>query len=70
MCVCTSIIPGIAVKRVRSMTRALAGSASRGPMMRVIYLPLYWAGVPMLRTIIWLLSTLGILLVLSAAFAG
>jgi len=38
--------------------------------MRVIYLPLYAAGVPMLRTIIWLASTLGILLVLSAAFAG
>lgn len=38
--------------------------------MRAIYLPLYAAGVPMLRTIIWLLSTLGILLVLSAAFAG
>ncbi|HEY7976614.1 MAG TPA: MAPEG family protein [Rhizomicrobium sp.] len=38
--------------------------------MRVIYLPLYAAGVPMLRTIVWLLSTVGILLVLSAAFAG
>lgn len=38
--------------------------------MRVIYLPLYAAGVPMLRTIIWLAATVGILLVLSAAFAG
>jgi uncharacterized MAPEG superfamily protein len=38
--------------------------------MRVVYLPLYAAGVPMLRTIIWLASTVGILLVLSAAFAG
>ena len=38
--------------------------------MRVIYLPLYAMGVPMLRTIIWLLSTLGILLVLSAAFSA
>lgn len=38
--------------------------------MRVVYLPLYAAGVPMLRTIIWIASTVGILLVLSAAFAG
>ncbi|HWA31729.1 MAG TPA: MAPEG family protein [Rhizomicrobium sp.] len=38
--------------------------------MRVIYLPLYAAGVPMIRTIVWLLATVGILLVLSAAFSG
>jgi len=38
--------------------------------MRVIYLPLYAAGVPMVRTIIWIASVVGILLVLSAAFAG
>jgi uncharacterized MAPEG superfamily protein len=38
--------------------------------MRVIYLPLYAAGIPFLRTIVWLASTVGILLVLSAAFSG
>lgn len=38
--------------------------------MRVIYLPLYAAGVPMLRTLVWLASAIGILLVLSVAFAG
>lgn len=38
--------------------------------MRVIYLPLYAAGVPLLRTIVWIASTVGILMVLSAAFAG
>lgn len=37
--------------------------------MRVIYLPLYAAGIPFLRTIVWLASTVGILLVLSAAFS-
>jgi uncharacterized MAPEG superfamily protein len=36
--------------------------------MRVIYLPLYALGVPFLRTIVWLASTIGILMVLSAAF--
>jgi uncharacterized MAPEG superfamily protein len=35
---------------------------------RVIYLPLYAAGVPGLRTLVWIASTAGILLVLSAAF--
>ena len=38
--------------------------------MRVIYLPLYAAGVPLLRTLVWIASTVGILLALSAAFAG
>lgn len=38
--------------------------------MRVLYLPLYASGVPFLRTIVWLASTAGILLVLSVAFAG
>ena len=37
--------------------------------MRVIYLPLYAAGIPFLRTIVWLAATVGILLVLSAAFS-
>jgi uncharacterized MAPEG superfamily protein len=37
--------------------------------MRVIYLPLYAAGVPFLRTIIWLASVVGILLVLAAALS-
>jgi uncharacterized MAPEG superfamily protein len=38
--------------------------------MRVLYLPLYAMGVPFLRTIIWIASTIGIVLVLSAAFSA
>jgi uncharacterized MAPEG superfamily protein len=38
--------------------------------MRVIYLPLYALGVPFLRTIVWLASAVGILMVLSAAFSA
>jgi uncharacterized MAPEG superfamily protein len=38
--------------------------------MRVIYLPLYALAVPFQRTIVWLASTIGILMVLSAAFAA
>jgi uncharacterized MAPEG superfamily protein len=37
---------------------------------RVVYLPLYAMGIPALRTLIWLVSTLGILLVLSATFSA
>jgi len=37
---------------------------------RIVYLPLYAMGVPALRTLVWLASTLGILLVLSAAFSA
>jgi uncharacterized MAPEG superfamily protein len=38
--------------------------------MRVVYLPLYALGVPFLRTVVWLASVVGILLVLSAAFSA
>jgi uncharacterized MAPEG superfamily protein len=38
--------------------------------MRVVYLPLYAVGVPFLRTIVWLASAVGILLVLSAAVSA
>jgi uncharacterized MAPEG superfamily protein len=37
---------------------------------RVIYLPLYAAGVPVLRTLVWLVSLAGLLLVLWALIAG
>ena len=33
---------------------------------RAIYLPLYWAGVPALRTVIWIVSIVGMFMVLSA----
>jgi len=33
---------------------------------RVIYLPLYAFGVPVVRTVVWLISMLGLLLVLAA----
>jgi uncharacterized MAPEG superfamily protein len=37
--------------------------------MRVLYLPLYAFGIPFLRTLVWIAATVGILLVLSAAFS-
>lgn len=37
---------------------------------RVIYLPLYWAGVPKLRTLVWGVATLALLVVLGAMLLG
>jgi uncharacterized MAPEG superfamily protein len=37
---------------------------------RVIYLPLYAMGVPLVRTLIWIASVVGIAMVLGALFTG
>jgi uncharacterized MAPEG superfamily protein len=39
-------------------------------LARVVYLPLYAAGVPKVRTLVFLLSLIGLLVVLGAAFMG
>ena len=35
---------------------------------RIVYLPLYAFGVPVLRTLVWIAATLGILLIVAALF--
>ena len=37
---------------------------------RAIYLPLYAFGVPVLRTIVWLISMVGIVMILVALFSA
>jgi len=37
---------------------------------RVIYLPLYWAGVPKVRTLVWAVSLLALLTVLGVLLLG
>ena len=37
---------------------------------RLVYLPLYWAGVPVIRTIVWTISMIGIAMVLWPLLAG
>lgn len=37
---------------------------------RVVYLPLYWAGVPKVRTLVWGVATAAILLVLGVLLFG
>lgn len=37
---------------------------------RIVYLPLYWAGVPVVRTLVWAVGLAGIGMVLWPALAG
>jgi len=37
---------------------------------RLIYLPLYWAGVPKWRTLVWVVGTLALLVVLGVLLLG
>jgi uncharacterized MAPEG superfamily protein len=37
---------------------------------RVVYLPLYWAGIPVIRTIVWSISIIGLAFVLWPLLVG
>ena len=37
---------------------------------RIVYLPLYWAGIPVIRTIVWSISIVGLAMVLWPLLAG
>jgi len=37
---------------------------------RVVYLPLYWAGIPLVRSLVWMVATLSLLVVLGALLVG
>jgi len=45
-----------------SPTTALGGWIWLGA--RVVYLPLYWAGIPVVRTLCWAVSMVGLVMVL------
>ena len=54
---------GVVLADKTSDTTAIAGWTWLAA--RAIYLPLYWAGVPKVRTLVWLVGTLALLLVLA-----
>jgi len=54
---------GVVLAGRTSATTALGGWIWLGA--RAIYLPLYWAGVPKIRTLVFLVSVVGLALVLS-----
>src|SRR5215210_7342721 len=37
---------------------------------RIVYLPLYWAGVPVIRTVVWTIGTVGLAMVISSLLWG
>jgi uncharacterized MAPEG superfamily protein len=59
---------GVVLAGKASEVTAIAGSVWLGA--RVVYLPLYWAGVPKVRTYVWLVATLALLVLLGVLLFG
>ena len=59
---------GVVLAGKTSDITAIAGWVWLGA--RVVYLPLYWAGVPKVRTLVWLVATLALLVVLGVLLFG
>lgn len=53
---------GVVVAGKTSEWTALGGWIWLGA--RVVYLPLYWAGIPVIRTIVWTIGIIGLVLVI------
>lgn len=62
------VLFGVVVAGRTSDTTALGGWIWLGA--RIVYLPLYWAGVPVLRTIAFLVSLIGLAMVARPLFAA
>jgi uncharacterized MAPEG superfamily protein len=59
---------GVVLASKTSATTALGGWIWLGA--RVVYLPLYAAGIPVIRTIVWTIGLVGLLMVLWPLLAG
>ena len=59
---------GVVLANRASQWTALGGWIWLGA--RVVYLPLYWAGVPVIRTLVWTVSMVGLAMVLWPLLAG
>ena len=59
---------GVVVAGKTSATTALGGWVWLGA--RVVYLPLYGAGVPKVRTLVWMVSILGLILAIKPLLLG
>lgn len=59
---------GVVLAGRTSFWTALGGWTWLGA--RIVYLPLYWAGVPVVRTLVWMVGLAGLLLVLGALLFG
>ena len=59
---------GVVVAGKTSSTTALGGWLWLGA--RVVYLPLYGFGVPKVRTLVWMVSIIGLILAIKPLFGG
>ncbi len=59
---------GVVLAGKTGTVTAIAGWVWLGA--RVIYLPLYWTGVPRVRTLVWAIGTAAILVVLASLIFG
>lgn len=59
---------GVVVAGKTSSTTALGGWLWLGA--RAVYLPLYWAGVPKVRTLVWMASVVGLILAIKPLLVG
>ena len=59
---------GVVVAGKTSQWTALGGWIWLGA--RLVYLPLYWAGVPVVRTIVWTISMVGLAMTIWPLLAG
>jgi uncharacterized MAPEG superfamily protein len=59
---------GVIVAHKTSATTALGGWIWLGA--RAVYLPLYWAGIPVVRTIVWAIGLIGLIMVIKPLLVG
>jgi uncharacterized MAPEG superfamily protein len=59
---------GVVVAQKTSATTALGGWIWLGA--RAVYLPLYWAGIPVVRTMVWTVALIGLIMVIKPLLVG
>ncbi|MFL6752799.1 MAG: MAPEG family protein [Sphingomicrobium sp.] len=59
---------GVVIAGRTSQWTALGGWIWLGS--RLVYLPLYWTGVPVIRTIVWTIGVVGLAMVIGPLLAG
>ena len=59
---------GVVIAGKTSQWTALGGWIWLGA--RVVYLPLYWAGIPVIRTIVWTIALIGLAMVIKPLLFG
>jgi uncharacterized MAPEG superfamily protein len=59
---------GVVIAGRTSQWTALGGWIWLGA--RLVYLPLYWAGIPVIRTLVWTVSMVGVAMVIWPLLAG